>query len=125
LYPELVSKATSFGLAGVVVVGVGRLAATGRLPRNLVAGIRIPSTLRSDEAWRAGHRSAATALTTSGLGPVVVALVLAVRTPRRDGQELLLRLGVGWLLAWIAVATFQARRAARATTSEPGALAPG
>lgn len=109
----------------MVVVGVGRLAATGRLPRNLVAGIRIPSTLRSDEAWRAGHRRAAAALTTSGLGPVVVALIVTVSKPQHDGQELLLRLGVGWLLAWIGVATFQARRAARATTSVPGTLAPG
>jgi SdpI/YfhL protein family len=41
----------------MIVVGVGRMAATGRLPRNLFAGIRIPSTMRSDEAWRAAQRA--------------------------------------------------------------------
>jgi hypothetical protein len=110
-----VLKAIRFGFGGVVVVGLGRMAAAGRLPRNLFAGIRLPSTLRSDEAWRAGHRTAASALTAAGFGPVVVAVIVAAKSPGRDAETVLFRIGNGWLLAWLGVATVQASRAARAT----------
>jgi hypothetical protein len=104
-----------FGLSGAIMIALGRLAATGRLPRNIVAGIRLPSTLRSDEAWAAGHRAAASALTVAGCGPVAAAVIAALRRPDPDAQTTLRRLGSGWLLAWIAVATFQANKAARET----------
>jgi hypothetical protein len=112
-----VPGAIKYGVSGVIVFGLGRLSATGRLPRNLFAGIRIPSTLRSDEAWDAGHRAAASALTVAGFGPVVAAAVVAAKRPSREGQTVLFRIGAGWLLAWIGLATFQASRAARATSS--------
>jgi len=102
------------GFPGVIVVGVARLAASDRLPRNLLVGIRIPSTLRSDEAWRAGHLAAASALTTAGFGPVVAAVVVAATRPGRGAQSLLLRIGMGWLLSWAGLATVRASRAARA-----------
>jgi len=108
-------KAIRFGFSGVILVVVGLMAATERLPRNLFAGIRIPSTLRSDEAWMAGHRAAASALTTAGLGPVVVSVIAAVNKPERSVQNTLFRVGTGWLLAWLGLATIQASRAARAT----------
>ena len=38
---------------------VVRRAAQGRLGRNALAGIRTPTTLASDEAWRTVHREAA------------------------------------------------------------------
>jgi len=91
------------------------MAATGRLPRNLLAGIRIPSTLRSDEAWQAGHRAAASALTAAGFGPLVVAVIVAAKSPGREAQTVLFRIGTGWLLAWLGLATVQASQAARAT----------
>ncbi len=107
-------KTIRLGLGGVIVVVLGRMAAAGRLPRNIVAGIRIPSTMRSDEAWRAGHRAAASALTAAGLGPVVVAVLVAAKSPGRDAESALARIGTGWLLAWLGLATVQASRAARA-----------
>jgi hypothetical protein len=110
-----VREATKFGFAGLVLIALGRMAATGRLPRNIVAGIRIPSTMRSDEAWRVGHQAAATALTTSGFGPTVAALIVGVRGPGRATQTLLFRIATGWVLGWIGLATVQASRAARAT----------
>ena len=106
------------GLGGVVVIVVARMAAAGRLPRNLFAGIRIPSTMRSDAAWRAGHRAAAPALTVAGLGPVLAAVAAAVTTakqPELDAGKTLLRAGDGWLLGWLGLAILQASRAARAT----------
>ncbi|MGA2805783.1 MAG: SdpI family protein [Acidimicrobiales bacterium] len=110
-----VSKAISFGLSGGIVVVLGRMAATGRLPRNIFAGIRIPSTLRSDEAWDAGHQAAASAMTIAGCGPVLVAIALAVSSPGPKARTVLSRIATVWLLGWLGFATIQASRAARAT----------
>ena len=105
------SKAIRFGFGGVTLIVLGLMSATERLPRNLFAGIRIPSTLRSDDAWRAGHRAAASALTTAGLGPVVVSVIAAAKKPSGSAQSTLFRIGSGWLLAWLGLATIQASRA--------------
>jgi uncharacterized membrane protein len=109
-----VSKAIKFGFSGVIAVAVGRTAAAGRLPKNPFVGIRIPSTLRSDEAWRAGHRAAASSLTVSGIGPIAVATVVAVIRPGPHAQAVLIRVGSAWLLGWLGRATLLASRAARA-----------
>ena len=100
-------------VGGAIVVALGRLAAAGRLPRNLFAGIRIPSTLRDDESWRAGHLAAASALTIAGFGPIGIAAAVGVMRPGPSGQAALFRLGTAWLLGWLGLATFQASRAAR------------
>jgi hypothetical protein len=42
----------------VVLIAVSWRAANGRLQRNPWGGIRTPSTMRSDQAWVAGHRAA-------------------------------------------------------------------
>jgi hypothetical protein len=112
-----VPKAIRSGLGGVIVLVLGRLSAAGTLPRNPLAGIRIPSTLRSDEAWKAGHRAAASALTAAGVGPVVAAAAVAARRPSPDAEKLLLRAGSVWLVCWLGIATWQASRAARATNA--------
>ena len=111
------SKVILSGFSGLVVVALGRLAAAGKLPRNLFAGIRIPSTLSSDEAWQAGHQAAVSALTVAGLGPVMTALIAVAKRPEYDAERSLLRVGNVWLLGWLGVATFQANRAARAAES--------
>jgi uncharacterized membrane protein len=108
-----VSKATKFGLSGIIAVAVGRAAAAGRLPRNPFVGIRIPSTLRSDEAWRSGHRAAASSLTASGIGPIAVATIVAVTKPEPRAQAVLIWIGSAWLLGWLGRATFLASQAAR------------
>lgn len=101
-------------MGGAVLVALGRLSAVGRLPRNLLAGIRIPSTMRSNEAWLAGHHAAASALTAAGFGPIMAAVVTVVWKPSADTETVLFRIATGWLLGWLGFATFQASRAARA-----------
>jgi hypothetical protein len=69
-------------LLGPLVHRLTGAAASGRLRRNLWAGIRTSRTLASDEAWVTGHRSALpwtrrTAWACVGLGLVTVALALA------------------------------------------------
>ncbi|MFS0866767.1 SdpI family protein [Microbacterium sp. 179-B 1A2 NHS] len=41
--------------SGILLIWLANAAASGRLKRNHLAGIRIPSTLASDEAWLAAH----------------------------------------------------------------------
>jgi hypothetical protein len=91
------------------------MAAKGRLPRNVFAGIRIPSTMRTDEAWRAGHEAAASAMTVAGFGPVLVAIIVAGKRPGHKAETILSRVGNLWLLAWLGLATAQASQAARTT----------
>ncbi|GLD00578.1 hypothetical protein Mkiyose1088_24440 [Mycobacterium kiyosense] len=45
-------------LVPMLSITVIHCAASGLLPRNQIAGIRIPSVMASDTAWRAGHRAA-------------------------------------------------------------------
>ena len=45
-------------LLPLITVPSTYLAASGKLRRNGMVGLRIPSTLASDAAWRAGHRAA-------------------------------------------------------------------
>jgi hypothetical protein len=111
------SKTIRVGFGGVVLVVVGRLAASGRLPRNILAGIRLPSTMRSDEAWRAGHDAAASALTLAGCGPMVAAAAVGVTRPAPEAQKVLVRLGTAWMAGWLGLATVRAHRAARAVAS--------
>ena len=58
-------------VVGAVLLLVGALAQRERLPRNPLVGIRIPATLRSDQAWRAGHRAAAPEMMIIGVGSLV------------------------------------------------------
>lgn len=57
-------------LGGLAVWVVARLGRAGRLGRNTVAGIRLPSTMRSDEAWHAAH--------VAGYGPTAAGGIVAV-----------------------------------------------
>ncbi|MCP2031125.1 putative membrane protein [Okibacterium sp. HSC-33S16] len=43
---------------GTVVLAVARATASARIGRNPIAGIRIPATMASDEAWLVAHRAA-------------------------------------------------------------------
>jgi hypothetical protein len=53
--------------------------ARGRLHRNGLIGIRIPATLRSEEAWLAGHRAAVVPMRVSaGLFAAAAVVMLAV-----------------------------------------------
>ena len=53
-----VFMAVTFAFLAFVLIAVDWAAASGRLARNQWVGIRIPSTMRSDRAWVAGHRAA-------------------------------------------------------------------
>jgi hypothetical protein len=60
-----------------------RAGGKGRLRRNSFAGIRIRSTMASDEGWRAGH---AAAVVPSWIGFVAAALVVGVSFALPDSE---------------------------------------
>lgn len=45
-------------LAAVVTTALAVLTATGTVGRNRFVGVRMPTTMRSDDAWRRAHRAA-------------------------------------------------------------------
>lgn len=113
------------GIGGVVTAEVARRAASGRLGRNRVAGIRLPSTMRSDEAWAAAHAASAPTMIVTGwitLGLAAVAGVLAV-AGRSEGVVAGVVLGAcAVLLVGVLASSAIGVRAARAVSdgSPPG-----
>jgi len=58
---EIAARAIVFAAlvgAGILMLWLARATAEGRLGRNQFAGIRVPVTMASDQAWVAAHRAA-------------------------------------------------------------------
>ena len=53
-------------LSGLLIMWMGGRMANRRLKRNKWAGIRTPSTMKSDEAWFIAHEAGAPLMTTAG-----------------------------------------------------------
>jgi hypothetical protein len=92
-----VFMAVTFAFLAFVLIAVDWAAASGRLRRNQWVGIRIPSTMRSDHAWIAGHR---------------VALLVAVLCAPTVGSVHLV--GIGGAAVFVVVAVFTGIVAGRA-----------
>ena len=75
-------------LAGLLIVWLAIRSWQGRLSRNYVAGVRTPSTMRSDEAFRIANKAAAPFSLVSGLLFVVTGAVAAI-VPARTATVVL------------------------------------
>lgn len=80
-------------ISGVVLIWMARAAASGRLKRNQLAGIRTQKTMASEEAWRAAHVRAKT--------PTIAAAVVSLVV----GAALLLPMGTTPMITIVAVAS--------------------
>lgn len=97
-----------------------RAAATGTLGLNAFAGIRTPSTMASDAAWRAGHQAALSAATTTAAASAGIGIVLVLAGLLADADEspllwILFVIGYGSLLVPMVPIVRIANRAARET----------
>jgi uncharacterized membrane protein len=99
-------------LAGMVVIGVAVLGWKGRLPRNFVAGVRTPGTMRSDEAFRIANKVAAPLAVAGGAVLVAGGIAGAAMPVRAGGPTVLATVGVAVVL--ILIGAVQGARAARA-----------
>ena len=100
-------------IVGAGIAGVGLAGWRGRLPRQHWAGIRLPSTMRSDEAWYAAHRAGGPWLAAGGLAPAVVGVLLVAMAPDADAAAQASLALAAWMLAFVIVAGVVGVRAAR------------
>jgi len=102
----------AMGAAGGVLVWMARAAASGRLTRNALAGIRTPSTMASDAAWLAAHRRAERPTQLAGAVSILAALIALVPMPEVALIAVVLT-GAAAMVALVAYGAVVGGRAAR------------
>ncbi|AQZ66965.1 unnamed protein product [[Actinomadura] parvosata subsp. kistnae] len=98
-------------LAALILIVLGWLGRAERLPRNGLAGVRTPSTMRSDAAWRAANKAAGIPIMAAG----VVALAGAAATwlmPPGEDVTTVVYVVIGCLLVLVVVGGVMGVRAA-------------
>ncbi|MDO5093351.1 MAG: SdpI family protein [Propionibacteriaceae bacterium] len=108
--------------SGVLLWWSGRAAAAGKLKRNHFSGIRIASTLASEDAWRAGNLRAAPTTLCAAVGSFlgVVSALLPVQLPFAVGGVAAMSLVVLLLVMWGSrVAHRAATKVAQLSGDEP------
>lgn len=97
--------------AGVLVMLLALLGKIEKLPRNHFAGIRLPSTMRSDRVWAAAHRASWTMTMLASL--FLIALGVRILMIGAEEAESEIWWFVGPMLIALLVGTVQAHRAAK------------
>ena len=59
-------------VSGAAIVATARACASGRIKRNWAIGIRVPSTMKGEDAWLACHQRAQRPLALGGLAMIIV-----------------------------------------------------
>ncbi|MGR6742176.1 MULTISPECIES: SdpI family protein [Microbacterium] len=80
IIPRIVLFVTMAG-SGALLIWMARAAASGKLKRNSLAGIRTPSTMSSDAAWLAAHVRSKGATLVTGYVSVAIGVVSLVPMP--------------------------------------------
>jgi SdpI/YfhL protein family len=105
-------------VAGIALAVVGLLSRQARLPRNMWAGLRTTSIMRSDETWRVAHVAGAPWL----LAAACVAFVLAAVSFVAGSWQSVRTMGIlllGLMIAFLFLAAANGDRAARKVTDDP------
>ena len=74
---------------GLVLIVVAVASWQGRLPRNILAGVRTPSTMRSDQAFKVANKVAAPLTTAGGVVLVLGGVLAAVLGKSSAGPVLI------------------------------------
>lgn len=99
----------------IVLVVVMRMAASGRLKRNSWAGIRLPATITSDQAWVVAHATALPYIwVTAIINAVLSVFVLILGAPENVTTLILMTLGLVVLVGGLILGSSRGVRAARA-----------
>ena len=113
-WPSAIILAVLFIAAGVVVAAVSRKLAGGTIDRNSLLGLRLPSTLRSDDAWHAGQRAFATYGVAAGAGSALLGASLLLR-PSQGLAVTVASAASVWLVVLPAIGAFMGDLAAKET----------
>ena len=105
-----------FTIAGAILGGIALLARAEKLPRNYFVGIRLPSTLRSQEAWLAAHRAAWAYMALSGALMIVAGVLVLINDDDPPAEWLLVTVVVIPLL----IGAVKAHLVARAQSPPSG-----
>lgn len=103
-------------LSGLVIIWMGNRMTDGRFSPNKWAGIRTPSTMKSDEAWYAAHEVGGPWMSRGGLVAAVGGLtgMLAATFGFSEGWVAALILaGTLPMIVMLVMATFLGAKAAR------------
>lgn len=103
-------------LSGLLVMWLAGRMAAGRFKRNKWAGIRTPSTMKSDEAWAVAHEAGAPLLSIGGTIGAAGGLTSLTAALMGAGDGLVFGLIMGGALGMAAFAiagTVKGARAAR------------
>lgn len=103
--------------AGVVMLWLARATASGRLGRNQLAGVRTAATLRSDEAWLAGHRAAERPTKIGGWCAIASSLSVFLPVPT-PAVSVIVLIGAVVMLGFLVYGSLLAGRAARAVSTD-------
>ncbi len=108
----IIAVATAVPLlaAAVLVLWTAYRAHTETLPRNFWVGVRTRATLRSANAWRAGHLAAVVPMSVGGIGLIVAAM--AAVFVGEDGALFAAMAGCAWIVVCFLVGSVRADRAA-------------
>jgi len=99
--------------AGVLILWMARAAASGRLQRNPIAGIRLPVTMASDRAWLAAHQAAKRPTQVAGWCAIACAVPSVLPVPLPVAVVSIL-IGAAALLVFVLYGAAVGSRAARA-----------
>lgn len=105
-----------FIIAGGLVASLSRKLAKGSVDRNQAMGLRLPSTLRSEEAWHAGQQAFAPFGVAAGLGCAALGAGLLFR-PSQGLAILLASLASIWLVVLPGFGAFLGDLAAKDATA--------
>ena len=101
--------------AGVLLIWVARAGADGRLKRNMLAGIRVRSTMTSESAWLAAHQASRWHTEAAGWCSLAAGLFVLLPVPIGTVGVVVL-VGVGVMLALVVYGAVVGSRAARNAT---------
>lgn len=107
-YGEMVGNVV-LAACSIVIAAIVALCAVGRIPRNSIAGLRLPALFASDGAWEEGHRAAIIPTVTAAFIAAGLSAA-ALAAPRFAEAAFYLTLAV--FLIGLVVAAFLANRAA-------------
>jgi uncharacterized membrane protein len=101
-------------LITVVLIVLASRAANGRLARNQWVGIRTPSTMRSDQAWKAGHAAALRMAPLFVIVTVVICVALFAAALYASTTKVVVFIGFGSLAVLLVLLIYSALVASKA-----------